>query len=214
MAGSYYTILGVPQNATSEQVRTKFLDLAKKMHPDRFQGDEKTRAEETFQQITEAFNVLRDASRRREHDEDLARPEQEQQVSELEQLFKIHMQRGVKDFREKNYSAAADNFNRATRADPTNAKAWYHVALACSNEQRWKMEAVSAIDRACKLEPMNGKYAKLAGRLNERAGKLEEAERFYAAALEWAGPDPEIEEALSQIRKGRKGRGRLFGRSS
>ena len=214
MAGSYYTILGVPQNATSEQVRTKFLELAKKMHPDRFQGEEKVRAEATFQQITEAFNVLYNPSRRREHDEELARPDQEQQGPDLEQLFKVYMQRGVKAYREKNFSAAADNFNRAARTDPANAKAWYHVALACNHEQRWLMQAVSAIERACQLEPLNGKYAKLAGRLSERAGKPEEAERFYAAALKWDGPDQEVEEALNRIRKGRKGRGRLFGRSS
>jgi len=214
MAGSYYTILGVPQNATSDQIRSKFLDLAKKMHPDRFQGEEKNRAEGTFQQITEAFNVLSNSSRRREHDEDLARPEKEQSGPDLEQLFKIYMQRGVKAFRENNFSAAADNFNRAARTEPANAKAWYHVALACSNEQRWLMQAVSAIERACELESMNGKYSKLAGRLCERAGKLEEAERFYASALQWAGQDPEVEESLNRIRKGPKGRGGLFGKSS
>lgn len=214
MASSYYTILGVPQNATSEQVRSRFLELAKKMHPDRFQGEEKVSAESTFQQITEAFNVLYNPSKRREHDEELARPDKEQQGPDRDQLFKVYMQRGVRAFREKNFSSAAENFNQAARTEPANAKAWYHVALACSNEERWLMQAVSAAERACELEPLNGKYAKLAGRLNERTGKAEAAERYYVAALRWAGEDQEIEEALSRIRKGRKGRGGLFGRSS
>lgn len=213
MASSYYTILGIQQNATSEQVRSRFLELAKKMHPDRFQGEEKVTAEQNFQEITEAFNVLFNPSRRRQHDEDLARPEVGQRGPDREQLSKIYMQRGVKAFREKNFSAAADNFNRAARTEPTNAKAWYHVALACSNEERWLAQAVSAADRACELEPMNGKYAKLAGRLFEKVGKTEEAERYYGAALKWGGADPEVEESLQRIRKGRRGRG-LFGRSS
>lgn len=214
MASSYYTILGIQQNATSEQVRSRFLELAKKMHPDRFQGEAKARAEQSFQQITEAFNVLYNPGRRRQHDEDLARPEQGEQGPDREQLFKVYMQRGVKAFRERKFSSAADNFNRAARTDPANAKAWYHVALACSNEDRWLSQAVSAVDRACHLEPMNGKYAKLAGRLFERFGKLEEAERHYGAALKWTGSDPEVEESLNRIRKARKGRGRLFGKSS
>ena len=75
-------------------------------------------------------------------------------------------------------------------------------------------QAVSAAGRACELEPLNGNYAKLAGRVFEKAGKIDEAERYYRAALQWAGPDAEVEAALARIQKGRKGRGRFFGRQS
>ena len=58
MSVNYYSKLGVSQNATTDQVRSRFLELAKKLHPDRFQGEEKEEAERNFQEITEAFNVL------------------------------------------------------------------------------------------------------------------------------------------------------------
>jgi curved DNA-binding protein CbpA len=211
MSANYYSILGVPQNATTDQVRTRFLELAQKLHPDRFRGDEKEEAERNFQEITEAFNILSNPSRRREHDQQLARPVGEQTGPDPEQLVKIYMQRGVKAYREKQYSAAADNFQRATQTEPTNAKAWYHVALACSHQDRWTQQAMAAIERACELEPLNGRYAKFAGKLFEKGGKLEQAEQFYDKALRWGGEDEDVRAALENLsQKRRKGLSGFF----
>ena len=38
MSDNYYTILGLPQNATSKQIRERFLELARERHPDRYRG--------------------------------------------------------------------------------------------------------------------------------------------------------------------------------
>lgn len=215
MASSYYSILGIPQNATTEQVRSRFLELARTLHPDRFQGAEKEEAERNFQEITEAFNVLSNPSLRREHDQSLAQPEGEQSGPDPAQLVKVYMQRGVKSYREKNYSAAADNFQRATQAEPSNAKAWYHVALACSHQTRWTAQAMKAIERACELEPLNSRYAKFAGKLFEKGERFTEAQRYYTAALKWGGQDEEVKAALEGLEKKRKGRaGGFFRRDS
>ncbi len=57
-AFSLYDILGVERDATEAQIRSAFRKLTFKHHPDRFSGDERQQAEEHFQEITEAFNVL------------------------------------------------------------------------------------------------------------------------------------------------------------
>ena len=75
MGKDYYVILGAARNASKEQIRVRFRQLARERHPDRFQGVERQKAELDFQEITEAFNVLLDATRRRQHDLELARPE-------------------------------------------------------------------------------------------------------------------------------------------
>ncbi|HEY4588113.1 MAG TPA: DnaJ domain-containing protein, partial [Thermoanaerobaculia bacterium] len=67
MARDFYTVLAVPRNATEDQIRQRFRELARTRHPDRFQGGEKARAEKEFQEITQAFNVLVDPERRRRH---------------------------------------------------------------------------------------------------------------------------------------------------
>ena len=197
MPRDFYAILGVPRNATSEQLRQRFRDLARQRHPDRFQGEAKVRAESEFQDITQAYNILSDPARRRQHDLELSRPQDA--PADPRQLAKVYLQRGVKAYKEKNFFEAADNFDRATRADAGNAQAWHHLALACSQNPRWLDRAVPAIEQACELAPMNAGYHKLAGRILAVAGRLDRAEHHYRAALDWGEDDPAVRRALQEI---------------
>jgi curved DNA-binding protein CbpA len=211
MAKDYYAILGVSRNATSADIRKRFLELAREKHPDRAQGEDKEKAELEFQAITEAFNILTNPNRRRELDFELSRAGGGKGGSK-EDLAKAYLQRGVKAFKAKNYLEAADNFDRATKADPTNALGWKNLAIACTKEERWMERATKAIARACELEPMNTEYLEKAGQIFNQAGMAEEAERYYNLALKW-GADPEdIEAALAKLKQGeKKGRRSIFG---
>jgi curved DNA-binding protein CbpA len=211
MARDFYTVLAVPRNATEEQIRQRFRELARTRHPDRFQGAEKARAEREFQEITQAFNVLADPERRRKHDVDLVRPEEA--VSDPRQLFKVYLQRGVKAYKEKNYLEAASNFDLATQADPKSGQAWHHLAQACSQQRNWLPRAVDAIDRACQLEPMNAGYLKQAGRILALTGQTEKAVQYYRKALQWGDDDATIRQALEELAGPVPRRG-LFGRAS
>jgi molecular chaperone DnaJ len=61
----YYEILGVPRNATKEQIREAYRRLAMLYHPDRNKSPE---AEEKFKEISEAYAVLSDDEKRRQYD--------------------------------------------------------------------------------------------------------------------------------------------------
>jgi curved DNA-binding protein CbpA len=211
MARDFYTVLAVPRNATEEQIRQRFRELARTRHPDRFQGAEKARAEREFQDITQAFNVLADPERRRKHDIDLVRPDEA--VTDPRQLFKVYLQRGVKAYKEKNYLEAASNFDLATQADPKSGQAWHHLAQACSRQRNWLPRAVDAIDRACQLEPMNAGYLKQAGRILALTGQTEKAIQYYRKALQWGDDDVTIRQALDELAGPVPRRG-LFGRAS
>ena len=212
MARDFYTVLAVPRNATEDQIRQRFRELARTRHPDRFQGVEKERAEKEFQEITQAFNVLVDPERRRRHDTDLVRPE-ENTANDPRQLFKAYLQRGVKAYKEKSYLEAASNFDLATQADPKNGQAWHHLAQACSHQRNWLSRAVDAIERACHLEPMNPAYLKQAGRICALAGQTEKAVQYYRKALQWGGDDETVSQALESL-SGTPSRRGLFGRAS
>jgi len=60
----YYKTLGVPSSATAKEITSAYRKLAKKHHPDTNPG-----GEETFKEITAAYDVLGDAERRKEYDE-------------------------------------------------------------------------------------------------------------------------------------------------
>lgn len=207
----YYAILSVPRSASPTQIRDRFRELARTRHPDRFQGSEKAAAEREFQAITEAFNVLYNPDRRRQYDSSLQRP-QSSQATDEKQLAKVYLQRGIKAYREKNYLEAAETFDRATKAEPGNAQAWHHLALACSHQRRWLDRAAQAIDRACELAPMNAAYMKLGGRIYAELGMTAQAEQYYNRALDWGGDDPAVREALEDLRKvAKRGLSGLFG---
>lgn len=214
MARDFYAVLAVPRNATEDQIRQRFRELARTRHPDRFQGVEKARAEKEFQELTQAFNVLSDPDRRRRHDVDLVDPREAGQT-DARQLFRVYLQRGVKAYKEKNYLEAASNFDLATQADPKSGQAWHHLAQACSHQRNWLSRSVDAIERACQLESMNPGYLKQAGRICALAGQTEKAIQYYRKALEWGDDDDTVRQALESLSgsttSGRRG---LFGRSS
>ncbi len=212
MGKDYYAILGVPRSATQAQVRSRFLELARSRHPDRFQGEDKRKAEDEFQEITQAFNVLSDPSQRREVDAAL-HDAGKASASDQGAAAKVYLSRGVKAYREGDFVEAADNFERATKEEPGYARAWNYMAQACQRESHLSPKARKAAARACELEPMNAKYLKLAGKLFAQAEMFARAEKYYAAAQSWGEEDAEVESALEDLRlRLKKPRGRLFGR--
>ena len=64
----YYQILGVPRNASQEEIKKAYRRLAMQYHPDRNPGNEKW-ANEKFKEINEAFGVLGDPEKRRQYDQ-------------------------------------------------------------------------------------------------------------------------------------------------
>ena len=62
----YYKVLGVAMDATADDIKRAYRKLAMEHHPDRNNGDKD--AEERFKEITEAYEVLRDAEQRSVYD--------------------------------------------------------------------------------------------------------------------------------------------------
>lgn len=62
----YYEILGVPRNATLEEIKQAYRRLAVKYHPDRNPGNKE--AEEKFKKINIAYEVLSDPKKREIYD--------------------------------------------------------------------------------------------------------------------------------------------------
>ena len=224
MRRDFYAILSLSRNAKPPEIKRRFLELARERHPDRFQGKEKEQAELEFQNITEAFNILMDPVRRRQHDLELEAPTTTA-AQDPGQLARVYINRGIRAYKKGALAEAADSFERATQADSESYQAWHHLALVCSKEKRWLDKARVAIERACDLRLNHAPYLKLAGKIYALSGMTAKAKKYYNQALKVGGIDPGIHKALKALGKGRQPRaaeknndrenrkGGLFGKS-
>ena len=64
----YYETLGVPKNASEEEIKKAYRKMAMKHHPDRNQGDSAKDAEAKFKEAKEAYEMLSDAQKRAAYD--------------------------------------------------------------------------------------------------------------------------------------------------
>jgi molecular chaperone DnaJ len=73
MAKDYYSILGVPRDASEKQIKQAYRRLANQYHPDKKGGDEKK-----FKEINEAYQILSDPTKKGQYDQFGATFEQSQ----------------------------------------------------------------------------------------------------------------------------------------
>ena len=67
MSKNYYDILKIKKNASLEEIKKSYKKLARKWHPDK-NVNNKEISEKKFKEISEAYNVLSDDTKRKDYD--------------------------------------------------------------------------------------------------------------------------------------------------
>jgi DnaJ-class molecular chaperone len=87
----YYAVLGVPKNAPQKDIKSAYRKLARKWHPDANPTNAKE-AEEKFKELSEAYEVLGDAEKRKKYD--LLGPDWQQAARQAEQQRRYRTSEG------------------------------------------------------------------------------------------------------------------------
>lgn len=192
---SFYAVLGVAENATTDQVITAYRSVVKTRHPDRVPPEARAAAEVEFRILTEAYNTLRNAEARKEYDrarkagapsgssEPRLTPEQE-----ARQAFA----RGMKKLEAKDLYGAFQEFERAVSDKPDWAEAQFQLGLVCLRNAQWRRRGVELIEKAMALDPEKPEYPAALIKVYLDAGLKTRAQGLYNTAAGRFPADPSL----------------------
>jgi curved DNA-binding protein CbpA len=152
---NYYELLGVGRTATAAEVRQAYLRLAREKHPDLFADPaEKGRAQTFFQDLTTAFNTLRNEGSRREYDAEVERPKAVTPAEIAQEAYA----RGLSMLEGGQFEEAVAAFHAAVHHAPNEAS--HHAALgrALARKSPTAREAIQALERAVQLAPGSASF--------------------------------------------------------
>jgi len=209
---THYDTLGIERDATEEQVRAAFRRLTLKHHPDRYSGDKRAAAEERFQSITEAFNVLSHPSSRDKYDVEISKGTHAQTM-DMREISRRLAAKGSQCLRDGNVAEALENLKAAIDHDDDNARAHYFYGLALARVASKATDALRHVERAAALEPGNATMKAEASALALAAGMKSRAARLAEEALALDPTSARASEVLSQAKINDEGKsGGLFQR--
>lgn len=212
---SYYDVLGVARDASSEAIQGAFLQLAKKWHPDRLgpdYSDVRDFATRVFARISEASQVLGDPERRKQYDELLAQgggaADEQEEVQRIVRAV-AHFQRAQVLMKRNNLLAAEQEARQALEDDASQADhvalvAWFDSQKAGADVE----EIVVRLTHAVNMEPENLRVRWYRGQLLKRLGHEKRAlEDFrFIAERDPRHVDAQRELRLFEMRKGKSGK--------
>jgi tetratricopeptide (TPR) repeat protein len=161
----HYAVLELPASAGAGEIRNRYIELARTVHPDRLGLDApaelRSLAQAVFTRISEAHAVLSNAGSRAAWDREKKAPDSfERKAQEAERALQAEMQyqRGLVHLRRRNLGEALEAFRWAADHFPEEGEyraylGWALHRAAIAEGRPSPPEAREALDRAIALRP-------------------------------------------------------------
>jgi curved DNA-binding protein CbpA len=176
---NHYEILGVTRQATTEEIKKKYRELARKFHPDKVQ--DKDLGQKVFAQINKAYAVLSDPSQRATYDTSLTADSAAQ----------------------RHAGTPAASAPRGANAQPLSAQQFANVArLIVEAEEAMMQNKIANVPQMCEIilntDPRNIKALGILGDALAQMGQPQKAAAAYRQALQIA-PSSLIQAKLRRL---------------
>ena len=194
---NFYEVLGVPQSATTEQIKIKYRELARKFHPDVAQ--DKTAGQKIFSQINQAYRILSDPERRAQYNSSLLSEQQQARTAAAQTANKPQpagspVARPAAGTVPNGTASRPVSGEGVSSADITRLLAEADTALMQGRTE----DARAACERILKGDPRNVKALGMLGDALEAMSRRDEAINAYRRALQ-GGANPLIQAKLTRL---------------
>ena len=182
----YYQRLRVPRNASREEIKTAFRRLARQYHPDL--NPNNPRAQETFQALREAYEVLIDSVQRQRYDQGKTDWMPADAVPVTAPEFYV---RGMQRFYARQYREALQDFDVALQQNSQFLEAYLRRA-----QTRYVLGDDAGVladcQRALQIEDENGQAFYYQGLARYRLGYTQGAIAAFTLAIDLDPDDPQL----------------------
>jgi len=196
MSDDYYSILRVPKTASVAEIKKAYLALARENHPDRFKDPaERKEADRRFQELTEAYNQLREDKSRQEYDRSLAK-----ETRSPEQEARLYFSNAELREQSGDYENALRFYYEAMRLQPDNLDYVMAAGRILTMDNSKARQAADLFTQAIAKHPEAPEPHLELAELYMKTGMKVRAKRVCETALKRFPNHPELKRRLAQFK--------------
>ena len=205
---SYYQILGIAKQASEEDIKKAYFQLARKYHPDRFDrstpASDRAKIEDVFDKITKAYHTLTSRELRKVYDIRTPAAGATDSGKDVAKKADTKFRQAKTLYSQGRFEDAVVLLEEAVRLSKTKGGYFLLLALTETKIPAFRRKAEEHFQKAIELEPWNPEGFVGLGILYRQEGMNLKATKLFQKALEYDSDHETARKELEALSGGQK----------